>query len=63
MHIGDFFDLKMLDEIMRSWSKATGLATVAVDNEGKYISGEIGFTDFYQVYERLQRRMQKMCKV
>ena len=61
MHIGDFFDLKMLDEIMRSWSKATGLATVAVDNEGKYISGEIGFTDFCIKYTRGSKEGCRRC--
>lgn len=46
MRIQDFFDIKMLDGIMSDWSKATGLATIAVDKDGNYISSEIGFTDF-----------------
>ena len=52
MHLRDFFDLKLLDSLMKDWSKATGLATIAVDNEGKYISSEIGFTDFCMKYTR-----------
>lgn len=52
MHLRDFFDLKLLDAIMKDWSKATGLATIAVDNEGNYISSEIGFTDFCMKYTR-----------
>ena len=52
MHLRDFFDLKLLDNLMKDWSKATGLATIAVDNEGNYISSEIGFTDFCMKYTR-----------
>lgn len=52
MHLRDFFDLKLLDTIMKDWSKATGLATIALDNEGNYISSEIGFTDFCTKYTR-----------
>lgn len=32
MHLRDFFDLNLLEGIMKDWSKATGLATIAVDN-------------------------------
>ncbi|MGN0506431.1 MAG: PocR ligand-binding domain-containing protein [Lachnospiraceae bacterium] len=52
MHLREFFDLNLLDAIMKDWSKATGLATIAVDNEGNYISSEIGFTDFCMKYTR-----------
>ena len=52
MHIRDFFDLNLLEQIMKTWSAATGMATIAVDNEGKYISSEIGFTDFCMKYTR-----------
>lgn len=52
MHIKDFFDLNLLDSLMKDWSKATGLATIAVDNEGNYISSEIGFTEFCMKYTR-----------
>ena len=46
MNIRDFVDLKQLEEILNAWSKATGMATIALDDKGEYISGEIGFTDF-----------------
>lgn len=61
MHISEFFDLSLLDEIMKTWSKATGLATVAVDNEGNYISSEIGFTDFCIKYTRGSKEGLKRC--
>lgn len=61
MHISDFFDMTLLDEIMRIWSAATGLATVAVDNDGKYISSEINFTDFCIKYTRGSKEGCRRC--
>ena len=52
MHIRDFFDLSLLEQIMENWSKATGLAAIAVDNDGNYITKEIGFTDFCMKHTR-----------
>lgn len=52
MHIKDFLDISLLEQIMEDWSKATGMATIAVDNEGNYITKEIGFTDFCMKYTR-----------
>ena len=52
MNIRDFFDLSLLEQIMEDWSKATGMATIAVDNEGNYITKEIGFTDFCMKHTR-----------
>ncbi len=61
MHIKDFFDVSRLDRIMSDWSKATGMATIAVDNEGNYISGEIGFTDFCMKYTRGSSEGSRRC--
>lgn len=61
MHIRDFFDLKLLEQIMESWSLATGMATIAVDNEGNYISSEIGFTDFCMKYTRGSQEGSRRC--
>jgi len=38
--------MKKFEEIMRNWAASTGLATVAVGNDGKYISECYNFTDF-----------------
>ena len=38
--------MKEFNEIMRHWAIATGLATVAVDVDGNYISDCYNFTDF-----------------
>lgn len=46
MEIKDFTDMARFENIMASWAKATGLATVAVGGDGKYISECYNFTDF-----------------
>lgn len=46
MEIKDFTDMKKFEHIMSSWAKSTGLATVAVGGDGKYISECYNFTDF-----------------
>lgn len=61
MHIRDIIDLKMLEQIMADWSKATGMATIAVDHEGNYCSGEIGFTDFCIKYTRGSAEGMRRC--
>lgn len=61
MHISDFFDVKLLENIMKDWSLATGMATIAVDNNGKYITSEIGFTDFCIKYTRGSEEGARRC--
>jgi len=46
MKIQDFTDMNKFEEIMSNWAKATGLATVAVGADGKYISECYNFTEF-----------------
>jgi ligand-binding sensor protein len=46
MKIQDFADMEKFESIMSDWSVATGLATVAVGADGKYISECYNFTDF-----------------
>lgn len=46
MKIEDFCDMKKFESIMDHWAKSTGLATVAVGADGKYISECYNFTDF-----------------
>ena len=46
MRIEEFCDMKKFEDIMSNWAKATGLATVAVGADGKYISDCYNFTDF-----------------
>ena len=53
IRIEDFCDMKEFDRMMKDWAESTGLATVAIDNNGEYISGYYNFTDFC---ERLTRQ-------
>lgn len=46
MEIREFTDMERFENIMASWAIATGLATVAVGSDGKYISECYNFTDF-----------------
>ena len=46
MEIKDFTNMEEFERIMSNWATATGLATVAVDANGKYISECYNFTDF-----------------
>lgn len=41
MDIRDFIDVKQLEQIMQDWSDATGLAAIAMDNNGEYITKAI----------------------
>lgn len=46
MKIQDFCDMVKFEQIMRNWAVSTGLATVAVGADGKYISDCYNFTEF-----------------
>lgn len=46
LKIEDFCDMKKFESIMSSWAVSTGLATVAVGADGKYISECYNFTEF-----------------
>lgn len=40
MKIQDFCDMNKFEQIMKNWANSTGLATVAVGADGKYISDQ-----------------------
>ena len=46
IRIEDFCDMKKFEDIMKNWAMSTGLATVAVGADGKYISECYNFTEF-----------------
>ncbi len=52
MHLRDFMDLEKLQQIQDNFSDATGLAAIAVDAEGNYITEGSNFTDFCMKYTR-----------
>lgn len=59
MKIQDFCDMNKFEEIMATWAAATGLATVAVGDDGQYISECYNFTDFCI---KLTRGSQEGCR-
>lgn len=62
MQIRDFCDMQKFEEIMQEWARATGLATVAVDADGKYLSECYNFTDFCIKLTRGSKEGCKRCE-
>lgn len=62
MKIQDFTDMEEFESIMSNWAKATGLATVAVGADGKYISECYNFTDFCIKYTRGSKEGAARCE-
>lgn len=62
MRIQDFCDMKKFEDIMSNWAKSTGLATVAVGADGKYISDCYNFTDFCIKFTRGTKEGCKRCE-
>lgn len=52
MLLKEFMDLKQLQEIQDQFSDATGLAAIAVDGDGSYVTEGSNFTDFCMKYTR-----------
>ncbi|MDE6968922.1 MAG: PocR ligand-binding domain-containing protein [Eubacterium sp.] len=57
MKIQDFADMQEFERIISNWAVAIGMAAVAIDDEGKYISKQYNFTDFC----KMMRGNQKGC--
>ena len=62
MRIQDFCDMVKFEEIMSNWAKSTGLATVAVGADGKYISECYNFTEFCINLTRGSAEGRKRCE-
>lgn len=62
MDIRDFMDLDKLQELQDKFSDATGLAAIAVDNNGEYITKESNFTDFCMKYTRGSAEGKRRCE-
>lgn len=61
MNIRDFLNVDELEHIMKDWSDATGLACIAVDADGEYITNPINFNEFCSDYTRGSEEGQKRC--
>lgn len=59
LKIQDFCDMQTFENVMKNWAKSTGLATVAVGADGKYISDCYNFTEFCI---DLTRKSEEGCK-
>lgn len=62
MKLSDFMDMAHLQEIQDAFSEATGLAAIAVDAEGNYITKGSGFTDFCMKHTRGCNEGAKRCQ-
>ena len=62
MEIRNFTDMQEFENIMANWAAATGLATVAVGADGKYISECYNFTDFCMRYTRGSAEGRARCE-
>lgn len=62
MKLSDFMDIAHLQEIQDAFSEATGLAAVAIDANGNYITKGSGFTDFCMKYTRECTEGAKRCQ-
>lgn len=63
MRIVDFMDMEVLQRIQDQFSDSTGLAAIAVDAEGNYITRGSNFTDFCMKYTRgCQKGMERCVK-
>ena len=62
MNIRDFMDLNKLQQIQDIFSTATGLAAIAVDDKGEYITEGSNFTEFCMKYTRGSELGSKKCK-
>ncbi len=61
MELRDFMDLSKLQEIQDRFSEATGLAAIAVDSHGEYLTEGSNFTDFCMKYTRGSSEGKKRC--
>lgn len=61
MKISDFMDMQVLQSIQDQFSDATGLAAIAVDAEGNYITRGSNFTEFCMKYTRGNEEGLRRC--
>ena len=61
MELKDFMDVKLLQDIQNQFSDATGLAAIAVDNNGNYLTEGSNFTQFCMKYTRGSREGLRRC--
>lgn len=61
MYLKDFMDMDKLQKIQDVFSDATGLAAIAVNQDGEYITEGSNFTDFCMKYTRNSKEGNRRC--
>ena len=61
MNIRDFMDLQKMQKVQDEFSNATGLAAIAIDNDGQYLTEGSNFTDFCMKYTRGSKEGNRRC--
>jgi ligand-binding sensor protein len=61
LSIPDFCDMELFEQVLRDWAQSTGLATVAIGSDGRYLSGYYNFTDFCEKLTRLSPEGLRRC--
>ncbi len=61
MEVSNFISLELLQNIQDNFSDATGLAAIAVDADGNYITNGSNFTDFCMKYTRGSSKGLERC--
>ena len=61
MYLKDFMDMEQLQKIQDMFSDATGLAAIAVNQDGEYITEGSNFTDFCMKYTRNSPEGNRRC--
>lgn len=62
LKVQDFCDMGKFEQIMKNWAESTGLATVAVGADGKYISDCYNFTEFCIDLTRGSKEGKRRCE-
>ena len=62
MNIRDFMDLQKMQKVQDEFSNATGLAAIAIDNDGQYLTEGSNFTDFCMKYTRNSKEGKRRCE-
>lgn len=61
MELKEFMDVSKLQKIQDNFSDATGLAAIAVGNDGQYLTEGSNFTEFCMKYTRGSKEGNRRC--
>ena len=61
MELKEFMDISKLQKIQDNFSDATGLAAIAVGNDGQYLTEGSNFTEFCMKYTRGSKEGNRRC--